>query len=126
MEHERAPRADILSEDELVEVVGRFYARVRLDAVLGPVFEQAVHDWNRHLHRLVAFWSAVVNGSGRYRGDPMQAHAAHAGRITAPMFDRWLDLWRETTRATLDEERAALMTGRAERMAEAIRRHLSL
>ena len=96
-----------IAEDELVEVVGRFYARVRRDALLGPVFDVAVHDWNRHLHRLVAFWSSVINGSGRYRGDPMAVHAAQA--ITPVMFDRWLTLWRETTQAVLDPPRAALM-----------------
>lgn len=122
--HQRSAR---IAEEDLVEVVGRFYARVRRDALLGPVFDHGVHDWNRHLHRLVAFWSSVINGTGRYRGDPMAVHAAvHAAQaITPQMFDRWLGLWRETTMAVLDPPGAALMQERAERMADAIRRHIS-
>jgi hemoglobin len=119
------PAPPALSEEQLTEVVGRFYARVRRDAVLGPVFEGAVEDWNRHLHTLVAFWSSVVNGSGRYRGSPMQAHAAHAGLIEPAMFDRWLALWRETTARVLPPAEAALMQERAERMAVALRKGIA-
>ena len=121
--HDHHQRNEKIAEEDLVEVVGRFYARVRRDALLGPVFDHGVHDWNRHLHRLVAFWSSVINGTGRYRGDPMAIHAAQA--ITPQMFDRWLGLWRETTVAVLDPPSAALMQERAERMADAIRRHIS-
>jgi hemoglobin len=109
---------DVLTEAEIVEMVGRFYARARRDPLLGPVFDAAVDDWNRHLHRLVAFWSSVLNGSGRYRGNPM---AVHQGRgITPAMFDRWLALWRETADAVLDPPRAAMICERAARMADAI------
>lgn len=125
--HERDASRDapLLNEQELTDLVGWFYARVRRDPLLGPVFDAAVHDWNAHLHRLVAFWSSVVNGSGRYRGNPMQAHARHAGQIAPEMFDRWLALWRETTRDVLDPARATVMQQRAARMAVALRRAIA-
>jgi hemoglobin len=112
----------MLTEQQLTDVVGWFYARVRRDPLLGPVFERHVADWDAHLHKLVAFWSSVVAGSGRYRGSPMQAHAALGDAITPAMFDRWLELWRETTAKVLPPPQAALMQDRAERMAIALRR----
>lgn len=113
-----------LTDEQLTDVVGWFYARVRKDALLGPVFEDAVHDWNIHLHKLVAFWASVMNGSGRYRGSPVLAHAAHKARITPGMFDRWLALWRETTDEVLPAPAAVAMQNRAARMAEALKRGL--
>lgn len=119
----RAP-SPLLDEATLTELVGRFYARVRRDDLLGPVFAAAIGDWNAHLHKLVAFWDTVINGTGRYRGSPMAAHAAHAGAITPAMFDRWLALWDDTTARVLDAERAALLQARARTMATAIARAL--
>jgi truncated hemoglobin YjbI len=36
------------------------------------------------------------------------------------MFQRWLELWRETARETLDERGAAGVIGKAERIAESL------
>lgn len=112
----------LLDDDQLTDLVGYFYARVRRDPLLGPVFADHVDDWDRHLHRLVAFWSSVVNGSGRYRGNPVRTHAAIAGAITPPMFDRWLSLWEETSAQVLPTDLAALVQTRAMRMADALRK----
>ena len=114
--------APLLTDQQLTDLVGWFYARVRKDPLLGPVFENAVHDWNAHLHRLVAFWSSVIDGTGRYRGNPMRVHAAHAASITPAMFDRWLALWRETTSEVVPPQTAALLQERAERMAITLRK----
>lgn len=111
----------LLDDDQLTDLVGYFYARVRRDPLLGPVFADHVDDWDRHLHRLVAFWSSVVNRSGRYRGNPVRTHAAIAGAITPPMFDRWLALWRETSADVLPPHLAMLVQHRAARMAAALR-----
>ena len=114
------------TEQQLTDVVGWFYARVRKDALLGPVFEGAVADWNAHLHKLVAFWSSVMTGSGRYRGSPMQAHAALGSAITPAMFARWLTLWHETTEAGLPPDLARAMQDKAAQMALALGRAVSV
>src|SRR3546814_7519892 len=59
--------ADI-DEQELERLVALFYARVRADEELGPIFNDAIDDWPEHLEKLVAFWSSVVLTSGRYKG----------------------------------------------------------
>ncbi|MEQ4573888.1 MAG: group III truncated hemoglobin, partial [Gammaproteobacteria bacterium] len=51
------------SEDEVVRLVHAFYARVRRDPELGPIFERHVADWDAHLRHLVDFWSAMLRGT---------------------------------------------------------------
>src|SRR3546814_6393022 len=71
----QAMRADAdITEAQLAELVSHFYGKVRRDPELGPVFNGAISDWDTHLEKLTAFWSSVMLGTGRYRGQPMVAH----------------------------------------------------
>jgi hemoglobin len=116
------PLADGLPsrEDQLALLVDRFYARVREDEVLGPVFNSAVDDWPGHLQKLTAFWSSVMLGSGRYKGNPMAAHLRHRQAIRPAMFEQWLRLWRETAAETLEPAAAQAVVAKAERIAESL------
>jgi len=84
------------SEDEVVALVHRFYAKVRVDPLLGPIFNRHVHDWDAHLAHLVNFWSAMLRGTRRFNGNPMPKHMALAG-LNPQLFQRWLALFGETT-----------------------------
>ena len=107
-------------EDQLALLVDRFYAKVREDSVLGPIFNGAIADWPEHLEKLTAFWSSIMLTSGRYKGQPMAAHLKHRDAIRPAMFARWLELWRETALQTLDENVAAGVIAKAERIAESL------
>lgn len=109
-----------MTEDQLAVLVDRFYAKVREDDVLGPVFSGAIADWPEHLKKMVAFWSSVMLTSGRYKGNPMMAHLKHVAAIRPAMFARWLELWRETAGETLDANGAAAVIAKAERIAESL------
>ncbi|HVF93281.1 MAG TPA: group III truncated hemoglobin [Sphingomonas sp.] len=101
-------------------VLRAFYARVREDDLLGPIFNHAVHDWNHHLDRIGDFWSSVMLGSGRYKGDPVARHLPHAASLDRVRFDRWLALWTETTTAMLPAAFAATIQAKAARIAESL------
>lgn len=105
----------ILTEAALAEMVHRFYARVRADAVLGPVFEAAVHDWPEHLAKLTDFWASVALGARRYHGRPMQAHFRLP--ITEAMFPRWLGLFEVTTAELFPPVVAEFLNGKARNIA---------
>jgi hemoglobin len=109
-----------ISETNLALLVDRFYAKVRSDPLIGPVFNAAIEDWPPHLSKLSAFWSSVMLTTGRYKGRPMAAHLRHAAHIKPEMFARWLDLWRETARETLQPCAAEAVIGKAERIAESL------
>jgi Domain of unknown function DUF488 len=55
-----------LSEDTIRHLVDSFYAKVRADPELGPIFERAiVGDWGPHLATMHDFWSSVMLTTGR-------------------------------------------------------------
>lgn len=115
--------ADIVSrtgiDEAMIErLVRAFYARVRLDPLIGPVFEAKVQDWEPHIARMCAFWSSVALMSGRYTGQPMALHLPLP--IDTPHFDRWLELFAETARAVCPPAAAAHFLERAHRIADSL------
>lgn len=88
----QAPNAE-----SLTKLVHSFYADVRADALLGPVFEEALRDrWEPHLGRMVDFWSTVVLGSKSFSGNVFAKHMALQG-VTPAHFAAWVRLWGEHT-----------------------------
>lgn len=114
-----------LDEAALAALVRRFYAAVREDDRLGPVFAAAVDDWDAHERRLIDFWTSLMLGSGRYRGNPARTHLRHAGRIQPELFARWLALWRRCSEQILPPAQAAAVQARAGRIAEHLQRLLA-
>ncbi len=115
-----------LTEPEIRRLVALFYARIRQDPELGPIFNRAIHDWPDHLAKLTDFWSAMMLGTGRYQGNPMQAHARQRAHLSPALFNRWLALWRETSAEILSPAAAAAVQERAARMASSLQRGLAL
>lgn len=107
---------ELITEQQISTVLGKFYDRVRKDDLLAPVFA-VVEDWDEHLERLGEFWSSVMLMSGRYKGNPISMHLLHADRIRPEMFDRWLGLWEITTKEILPPQSAATMQAKARRIA---------
>lgn len=109
-----------INEDGLRRVVTAFYARIRQDPELGPIFNDAIHDWPEHLEKLTDFWSSVMLTSGRYKGRPVPAHLKHAQRITPQLFQRWLKIWAETTDELMAPQDAEALQSKAIRIAESL------
>ena len=107
-----------LDEDVLSDLVHSFYAKVRRDAVLGPIFAARISDWDPHLERMVAFWSSVALMTGRYHGRPVPAHTPLP--IHGAHFEQWLGLFRETARGVCSPAGAAHVIERAERIARSL------
>jgi hemoglobin len=86
-----------LDAGSIARLVHGFYADVRNDPLLGPVFEQALHGrWDEHLERLVNFWSTVALGTRSFKGDVFGTHMALEG-ITPAHFAAWVRLWQQHT-----------------------------
>ena len=108
-----------ITDASLRELVHRFYAKVRLDPEIGPIFNGAVADWDEHLAKLTDFWSSVMLTSGRYKGNPVVAHARQK-RILPAHFERWLALFRETCGEIFSPEAAAAIIARAENIGKSL------
>lgn len=99
-------------------LVRAFYAKVRADALLAPVFEARITEWEPHLERMFAFWSSVALMRGTYHGRPMEKHLPLP--VDARHFDRWLALFRESAREVCPPEAADHFIERAERIATSL------
>lgn len=110
----------MITEQDIARLVPAFYARVRQDPLLGPIFDGAIEDWPHHLQKLQDFWSSVMLTSGRYKGQPMVAHVRHETHMTEEAFGRWLALWRQTAEELLSPAAAAAFQDKAERIAESL------
>jgi hemoglobin len=107
-----------IDEAMIERLVRGFYARVRDDAVLGPIFASKIEDWEPHLQKMFAFWSSVALMSGRYHGQPMAKHLPLP--IDARHFNRWLALFEETARELCPASAADHFVTLARRVAESL------
>ena len=85
------PRADAarpdLRDEDLCELLRRFYDDVQSDELLAPYF--AGLDMPAHIPHIADFWSTMVFHTGRYAGNALRPHLAMPG-LTAVHFARWL------------------------------------
>ncbi len=114
-----------LTEESIVDLVDSFYAKVRRDPDLGPVFSAAIRpdEWPRHLRRMYDFWSSVMLMTGRYKGNPLMKHAAVRG-LRETMFSRWLSLFCETAREVFVPHVAKQFEDKAIRIADSLKKGL--
>jgi hemoglobin len=108
-----------VTEAMIESLVHAFYAKVRQDPELGPIFGAVITDWGPHLQKMCNFWSSVTLMSGRYHGTPMPAHARLVG-VGPDHFGRWLQLFEETAGEVCPPEAAALFIDRARRIAQSL------
>ncbi|HEY3757189.1 MAG TPA: group III truncated hemoglobin [Opitutaceae bacterium] len=86
---------DIETEADIRLLVDEFYAGIRSDALLNPIFaHMAKVNWAEHLPRMYAFWNAMVLGIPGYAGRPFALHAPLP--VSLDHFERWLGLFRDT------------------------------
>jgi hemoglobin len=102
-------------EDAIRTCVRRFYGKARQDALLGPVFNAHVTDWEHHFARIDDFWSHVLLGTKRYSGHPYPLHVQLP--VRPEHFPRWVALFEETANETLPLELAATAIAKARMMA---------
>ena len=115
-------RHEELNEAAVAALVERFYASVRRDPLLGPVFAANIAEdqWPAHLARIRDFWSSVMLGSGSYKGDPFGTHLRIEG-ISPGLFERWLALFGKTCRELLAPSLARAFEEKAARIADSLK-----
>jgi hemoglobin len=113
-------KLDRISEEGIRRLVDAFYAKVRCDPELAPIFMRAIPgDWQPHLTRMYAFWSSVMLTTGRYKGNPVVKHLVIPG-IRPHLFERWLALFHETCGELFDDGVGEQFRVKAARIAESL------
>lgn len=116
------PVPETLDEPMIQRVVDEFYAEIRRDDLLGPIFNGAIapDQWPAHLAKLCDFWSGALLRTSRYAGRPLPPHLSIPG-LGEQHFRRWLRLFSVTVRRICPPEVAELFMGRALRIAHSFR-----
>ena len=109
-----------LNRDAIATLVHDFYADIRRDSVLQPVFDGAIGDnWEPHLERMVDFWSSVMLSSGEFKGNVYGKHMALQG-IDMDHFRRWLALFETHVRRMFAPQTAEGFLAAARRIAASL------
>lgn len=111
---------EIENREDVAALVRRFYAKVRTDETLAPIFNNIITDWEEHLEKLTDFWTLQLFGGKIYNGNPIKVHQEVDDRsgyaTTAYHFGTWLNLWFETIDAGFTGENADTLKRRARKM----------
>ena len=113
-------KADINNRESIHLLVRTFYGKVREDALLGPIFNATITDWEGHFNHLTDFWETNLFFKRSYTGDPMQKHidvdAEQGGAINEMHFGVWLNLWFQTIDDLFEGQIAQIAKNRARNM----------
>lgn len=102
------------------KLVRRFYARVRADERLGPIFARVIgDDWEPHLEKMTEFWCSVILKTRSYDGRPVPVHLK-LKEVREEDFAIWLSLFRQTARECCTPDVAEVFIERAERIAKSL------
>jgi hemoglobin len=82
---------DIDSDENIQIMVDSFYRNVRNDEILGPIFEEVVSDWDKHLPTMYQFWGRLILGTSDYNGNPFEKHVDLP--VGKEHFARWIKLF---------------------------------
>jgi hemoglobin len=88
-------KKDIRSIADIQLLVNNFYAAIRSNEALGPIFNERISDrWPEHLEKMYRFWQTVLLEDHTYFGSPFPPHAQLP--VDQQHFDTWLQLWHQT------------------------------
>ena len=118
----------IESREDVSLLVNTFYSKVRIEPLLGPIFNEIITDWETHLELLTDFWETNLFFKRKYFGNPMHAHIEVdkkvGGTINELHFGIWINLWHETINELFEGETAEIAKNRARNMGTFI--HLNI
>ncbi|WFC40274.1 group III truncated hemoglobin [Pseudoxanthomonas sp. SE1] len=108
---------ELNSPEAIADCVDAFYAKVIIDAALGPIFKEV--DLQQHKPTIRAYWRKMLLGEHEgYRRNMIAQHIALHTRhsLQHHHFQRWLELFVET----VDEQFCGHAAVRAKRLATTI------
>lgn len=92
----------IENREDVNYLVNAFYAKIRRDELLGPIFNKHIAEgqWPEHIEKLTDFWVGNLFGVRIFKGNPAMKHVmvdqGQKQTIEQLHFDQWLQLWFET------------------------------
>lgn len=108
---------DITSFENIKLLVDTFYSQVQKDDFIGPIFNEKIGDrWSEHLEKMYRFWQTILLEVHTYSGSPFPPHKQLP--VSKEHFDRWMELFTQTTDSLFTGVLADEAKFRAKNMAE--------
>ena len=108
---------DIASLEDIKLLVNTFYSQVQTDDFLGPIFNEKIGNrWPEHLEKMYRFWQTILLEVHTYSGSPFPPHKQLP--VSKEHFDRWMELFTQTTDNLFTGALADEAKFRAKNMAE--------
>lgn len=123
VEKTKVIKKDIGSRKDIELLVAEFYAKVKADEIIGPVFiEVAKVNWEKHLPIMCDFWENAILFTGTYQGNPMDLHTHlhKAMPLLQIHFQKWNQLFINTVDSLFKGEKALLAKQRALKISEVL------
>ncbi len=118
-----------ITEDDIAALTKVFYAMVRRDDILGPIFNAKIgtddEKWAPHIEHINNFWSGIFLKTRRFDGNPMAKHAPLPG-ISPAHFTRWLELFAIAGEKTLPAAKQEQFNQTANRIAKSLQMGLAV
>jgi len=117
-------KTDIENRADIEPLVNTFYEKVKTDDILGPIFNVLIPvNWNTHLPVMYQFWENAIFQTGGYTGNPMTLHEHIHKKINlgTAQFDRWIQLFNQTTDELFEGKNANLAKQRASGIARVMK-----
>ena len=113
-------------ESDIARLTAAFYAKVRVDDLIGPIFtaRSSETEWEKHISHIADFWSSVLLKTDRFSGNPMSKHL-QISEIEPRHFKRWLLLFQQTAQETLEPDQAIEVLNTANRIAQSLQMGLA-
>ena len=87
---------DIKNLEDIKLLVDTFYSKVQKDAFIGPIFNEKIGNrWPEHLEKMYRFWQTILLEVHSYSGSPFPPHKQLP--VEKEHFDRWMEIFTETT-----------------------------
>lgn len=99
-------RSDDMKRDDVVKMLDVFYASVRLDDELGPLFASEISDWPAYTNLMTGFWCEALLKGPKH---PIPSPPGLLYGMTRGSLARWHLLFVKATSATLSPEQAIRM-----------------
>ena len=108
---------DITTFEDVKLLVDTFYSKVQKDEFIGPIFNEKIGNrWQEHLEKMYRFWQTILLEVHSYTGSPFPPHK-HLP-VDKEHFDRWMQIFIETTDSLFVGALAEEAKIRAKNMAE--------
>ncbi len=116
---------EIKNRTDIETLVNTFYAKIRRDNLLGPIFNKHIPEekWPEHLSKLSDFWETNLFGVSKFKGNPTLKHIIVDENLNHTIeqthFEQWLTIWFTTIDKLFTGELATKAKNASRNMASA-------